>query len=107
MLAGARLYFGDEHAPVLRRRVLVRERFEEILELALAGLKPFPLGAVDHDRAGEIALGEFTTLAHDALIRVVLDRRPLALAHAFHFSHECLLHPPAPRPGIRGRPPDT
>src|SRR5262245_368092 len=87
MLAGARLDVVDEHAPLLQRRLLERHRIEEVLELALARLEPFLLGAVDHHGPGEIALGERLALRHHPLVWVFFKRRPLALAHAFDFSH--------------------
>src|SRR5207302_6197565 len=36
-------------------------------------------------------LGQRFTLRHHALIGIVLERRPLALAHPFDFSHRILL----------------
>src|SRR5262247_2898529 len=87
MLARARLDVMDENAPLLQRCLLERDRIEKELELALARLKPLLLGAVDDHGAGEVALGERLALRHHALIGIVLERRALALADAFDFSH--------------------
>src|SRR5215208_1238125 len=87
MFAGARLDVMDEHAPLLQRRVLEGYRIEKELQLALPRLEPLLLGAVDHRRTGEVALGQRLALRHHPLIGIVFDRRPLALAHAFDFSH--------------------
>src|SRR5262245_28018316 len=87
VLARAGLDVMDEDAPLLQRRLLERHRVEKELELALPRLEPFLPGAVDHHGSGEIALGERFALRHHALIGVVPERRPLALAHAFDFSH--------------------
>src|SRR5262249_9402030 len=87
MLARARLDVVDEHAPLLQRCLLERDRIEKELELALARLEPLLPGAVDDHGAGEIAFGERLALGHHALIGIVLERRPLALTDAFDFSH--------------------
>src|SRR5262249_19588655 len=110
MLARARLDVMDKHAPLLQRRILERHRIEKVPELTLTRLEPFLLGAVDDHGSGEIALGERLALRHHALIGIVLERRPLALAHAFDFSHlfapSCylLVILPARPADIRARP---
>src|SRR5882757_9748640 len=87
VLARSRLDVVQEDTPMLQRGVLERHRIEIEQKLALTRLEPLAILHADDDRSGQVARGELLSLAHDALVRIVADRRPLALPHPFEFSH--------------------